>query len=244
MTTWPRRCSASNTLPGSSPVRIRRLEGGVVGVGEPVHRLQGDDGGRVRPGDGVVQDAAAADGGELVAVPDQRDPGPVSSAMVSSARAVSWSSIPASSTSSRSPGPQPGVPLSGAGLGRGSSGRRRPSATRAGGSARPPSGPRRRSRRRRPRLPSTSGSPPPADAPAAPAAPGSRAGRWSFPHPRRLRPRRAGPSPARTPTTAAWAGSIRTSPRPPQRGRAGRLLGAAGQPGDQVGLDLEHLRAR
>ena len=48
---------------------------GVGGVGEPMDGLQGDHGGGVGVGDGVVEGAAAADGGELVAVSDERDPG-------------------------------------------------------------------------------------------------------------------------------------------------------------------------
>ena len=62
---------ARRVVAGAHP----EAEVGVVGVGEPVHRLEGDDGGRVRARDGVVEDAAAADGGELVAVTDERDAG-------------------------------------------------------------------------------------------------------------------------------------------------------------------------
>src|SRR5665811_791754 len=52
-----------------------QAEDGVVGVGEPVHRLHRHDGRRVRPSHGVVEDSSAADGGELVPVTHERDPG-------------------------------------------------------------------------------------------------------------------------------------------------------------------------
>ncbi len=49
---------------------------GAVGAGEAVHRLQCQAGGRVDLSGGEVEDAAAADRGELVAVPQQRQPRP------------------------------------------------------------------------------------------------------------------------------------------------------------------------
>ena len=48
---------------------------GVLGVGEAVHGLQFEAGFGAGPAGGVVQDAAASDGGKLVAVTDERDPG-------------------------------------------------------------------------------------------------------------------------------------------------------------------------
>ena len=69
------RESASKTSPGRSPVRISRLRSAYVGVGEPVHGLELEAGLGACPAGGVVEDAAAADGRELVAVADERDPG-------------------------------------------------------------------------------------------------------------------------------------------------------------------------
>jgi len=50
-------------------------EVGLGGIGDPVHGVQVEHGGGVGPGVCVVEDSAAADGGELVPVPDQGDPG-------------------------------------------------------------------------------------------------------------------------------------------------------------------------
>ena len=75
MTICPRRCRVSKTLAGVVAGAHLQAQLGVVGVGEPVHLLQRHHGGRVGPCDGVVQDAAAADGGELVPVPDERERG-------------------------------------------------------------------------------------------------------------------------------------------------------------------------
>ena len=55
---------------------VRNRLAGAVGAGEAVHRLQRQAGGRVDLADGEVEDAAAADRGELVAVPQQRQPRP------------------------------------------------------------------------------------------------------------------------------------------------------------------------
>ncbi len=52
-----------------------QAQDGVGLVGESAHGLEGHDRRRVRVGDSVVEDAASADGRELVAVPDERDPG-------------------------------------------------------------------------------------------------------------------------------------------------------------------------
>ena len=101
----PAASSASKTAAGSSPVRIRRVRVGVVGVGEPVHRLQGDDRGRGAPSATArSRTPPRPTAGSWCRSPTSATRAPVSSAMVSRARAVSWSSIPASSTSSRSPG--------------------------------------------------------------------------------------------------------------------------------------------
>ena len=149
-TIWPARPpGCRSTSPGRTPGAHRQAEVGVLAGRRTGAPCRGHARPRVGPAGGEVEDAAAADGGELVPVADERDPGPVSSARVSRARAVSWSSIPASSTSSRSPRSQHGVRRPGS-RARGSSGRRRPSASRAGGPARP-----RRTRRRRSRRPAT-----------------------------------------------------------------------------------------
>lgn len=57
-------------LAGAQP----QAEVGVRGIGEPVHALERDHRGGVREPDRVIQDPSAADSGELVPVPDQRQP--------------------------------------------------------------------------------------------------------------------------------------------------------------------------
>ena len=71
-----RQCAGPGTGGGVVAGAHAQGECGVVGVGEPVHCLQGHDSGGVGPGEGVVQDAAASDCGELVPVANQRDPRP------------------------------------------------------------------------------------------------------------------------------------------------------------------------
>ena len=64
--------------------------------------------GRVDLSGGEVEDAAAADRGELVPVTEQREPRTWhSSATVSRARAVSWSSMPGLVDDQQIAGPQP-----------------------------------------------------------------------------------------------------------------------------------------
>ena len=50
-------------------------EVGVGGVGEPVHGVQVEHGGWGGPGGGVVEYSATADGGELMSIAEERDPG-------------------------------------------------------------------------------------------------------------------------------------------------------------------------
>ncbi len=49
---------------------------GVLGVGEPVHLVKGDDGSGVGPGGGEVEHTAAADRGQLVSGAHERDARP------------------------------------------------------------------------------------------------------------------------------------------------------------------------
>ena len=63
-------------LAGGLPGAHEQRQVGVLGVGEPVHGLQLEAGLGACPAGGVVEDAAAADGRKLVAVTDERDPGP------------------------------------------------------------------------------------------------------------------------------------------------------------------------
>ena len=60
---------------GVVPLPHPETQGGVVGIGEPLHLLERDGGGRVRPGDGVIEYAASTDCGELVPVTDERNAG-------------------------------------------------------------------------------------------------------------------------------------------------------------------------
>ena len=69
------RSSASKTSPAALTSAHQQAQVGVLGVGEPVHGLQLEAGLGACPAGGVVEHAAAADGGELVAVADERDPG-------------------------------------------------------------------------------------------------------------------------------------------------------------------------
>ena len=103
-TIWPRSSSASKTSPDSLTSAHEQAEVGVRGVGEPVDGLELEVRFGWHPAGGEVEDAAAADGRQLVAVAEERDGAWARSAMASSARAVSWSSMPASSTSRTSPG--------------------------------------------------------------------------------------------------------------------------------------------
>ena len=91
------------TRPLTSP--HEQAEVGVRGIAEPVDRLELVVRFGSHPACGEVEDAAAADGRELVAVAEERDGWRAArSAMANSARAVSWSSMPASSTRRTSPG--------------------------------------------------------------------------------------------------------------------------------------------
>ena len=161
--------------------------------------------------------------------------------MVSRARAVSWSSMPASSTSRRSPGSSR-ARASGSRGRRGTSGRRRPSGSRAGGPARPlenASAPTCCSATRaafRVGVTTTSR--------CSCISSSSRAAARVV-----VLPAPAAPSitsscavPASAATTWRWAWSRR---RPattvPTRSVRRGLLGACGEPGDEVGLDVEHL---
>ena len=90
MRIWSRAHSASNTSPGLTtdltrdlgrfpcklvPVRIARLIAAYSGSVNRWTVSSLEDPLRVAPAHGEVEDAAASDGGELVPVPDERDPG-------------------------------------------------------------------------------------------------------------------------------------------------------------------------
>src|SRR5690349_19747460 len=75
MTIWPRSMSWSKTSSGGSTVAHAQAEVGIVGIGEAVDALHGEHRAGVRPGEGVVENATATDGGELVPVTEERDPG-------------------------------------------------------------------------------------------------------------------------------------------------------------------------
>src|ERR1035437_465525 len=82
----PTRCLASRLTPTLTSRRSTGLDGftgahreadpGVLGIAEPVDDIQGQAGLGCGPADGEVKDPAAAHCGQLVAVPDERDPGP------------------------------------------------------------------------------------------------------------------------------------------------------------------------
>ena len=174
--------------------------------------------------------------------------------MVSSARAVSWSSIPASSISSTSPRGAPRrragrqtSPMSDSGSmspdAAGSSCRSRASESRAGGPAMPPSGVAADSG---PRLgpPSASASPPPADVRAA-SSRGARGGQSVvLPAPAAPSITTSGAAPASARTTAAGRGSRPASASVADRcDRSGWCRSASRdaqrEATDQVGFDLE-----
>ena len=71
----PTRVQRVEDLAGALPGAHQQRQVGVLGVGEPVHGLQLEAGLGACPAGGVVEHAAAADGGELVPVTDERDPG-------------------------------------------------------------------------------------------------------------------------------------------------------------------------
>ena len=136
---WPRPARASNTSPLA--LTASHLAGSGRRSAGSANRWTSR---AVRCASGGAQRAARSStpprptAGSWCRSPTSATRAPVSSAMVSRARAVSWSSIPASSTSSRSPRPQHARSVHRVGRSRGSSGRRRPSGSRAGGPARPP----------------------------------------------------------------------------------------------------------
>ena len=167
---------------------------------------------------------------------------PASSAMVSSARAVSWSSIPASSTTSRSPGRSTAAGSGGSASMR-VQGRRRPSATRAGGPARPPRTRRCRSAAAATRAAFKVGVTTTIRCPASASASARRPGCGSSRRRRRPRPPAASRSPASAATASGCAtiqpAPVITAARLAAAGR--RLFGAVGEPDDQVGLDRQHL---
>ncbi len=147
---------------------------------------------------------------------------------------MSWSSIPASSTSSRSParsrnsaaGPAVhGCRWSGRSrrAGAGSRCRRRSTASRADGSAAPPTTPVNPAGRRRSGRPSTSGSPPPTPGPAGEHVPGGGQNR-GLPDPGRAldqhQPMRRRPTAATASRCPASKPSGRRGPRP------GRVAGS------------------
>ena len=87
MRIWPRCVSASNTVSGCSPVRIALVRSAYSTSGTVrrrpcssatswMKRWMTSTGGDVGPAGGEVEHPAPADGGELVPVPDQRDPRP------------------------------------------------------------------------------------------------------------------------------------------------------------------------
>ena len=109
---WIRIRSAGVQLVEHRPGILTRADPqtqlGVGGVDEPVYRVQRGAGRRVGPAGGEVQHPAPADCRQLPAVTDQGEPCvDCSSATVNRARAVSWSNMPASSTSTDHP-VQPG----------------------------------------------------------------------------------------------------------------------------------------
>jgi hypothetical protein len=82
----PTRCLASRLTPtltarlATGPEGFtcahREADPGVLGIAEPVDDIQGQAPLRCGPAGGEVKDPAAAHCGQLVAVPDERDPDP------------------------------------------------------------------------------------------------------------------------------------------------------------------------